>query len=208
ETETGLWVVSDTDWIGDRRYQRPRIAFFPYSEGYNTASKSTGALRGSVYVGAPIAGSPVLYRVNAGGAAIASADNGPDWAADNAATSTFHNTRSSIRAHTAAPTPFHNTGSSIATQSALTAANLVNVPASTPLGIWTSERNDPTTSPEMQWTFPVPAGTHPPAHHPRDAGALPGPARHQHPAPALLRQPVVVDAALQRADRRRDQAVE
>jgi PKD repeat protein len=142
ETETGLWVVSDTDWIGDRRYQRPRIAFFPYSEGYNTASKSTGALPGNVYVGAPIAGSPVLYRVNAGGAAIASADNGPDWAADNAATSTFH-----------------NTGSSITNQSALTAANLVNVPASTPLGIWTQERNDPTGGNEMQWTFPVPAGT-------------------------------------------------
>ncbi len=55
------------------------IAFFPYSEGYNTASKSTGSLPGNVYVGAPLAGSNVLYRVNAGGAAIASVDNGPDW---------------------------------------------------------------------------------------------------------------------------------
>ena len=84
----------------------------------------------------------MLYRVNAGGAAIASIDNGPDWVADNAATSTFH-----------------NTGSTTATLSALTAANLVNVPASTPLGIWTQERNDPTGGNEMQWTFPVATGT-------------------------------------------------
>ncbi len=86
--------------------------------------------------------SNVLYRVNAGGAALASIDQGPDWTADNAATSTFH-----------------NTGSSTATLGALTTASLVNVPASTPLGIWTQERNDPTGGNEMQWTFPVPAGT-------------------------------------------------
>ena len=143
ETDTGLWVVSDTDWIGNRRYQRPRIAFFPYSEGYNTASKSTGALPGHVYVGAPLAASGVLYRVNAGGAAIASLDNGPDWAADTSAS----------------PSPLHNTGSTTATQSALTAANLVNVPASTPLGIWTSERNDPSGGTDMQWALPVATGT-------------------------------------------------
>jgi PKD repeat protein len=143
ETDAGVWVVSDTDWIGNRRYQRPRLAFFPYSEGYNVASKSTGALPGNVYVGAPLAGSNVLYRVNAGGAVVASVDTGPDWAADTSA----------------APSAFHNTGSSTATQTALTAASLVNVPASTPLGIWTSERNDPAGGNEMQWSFPVAAGT-------------------------------------------------
>ena len=95
-----------------------------------------------MYVAAPLSASNVLYRVNAGGAAIASLDNGPDWLSDNAATSTFH-----------------NTGSTTATCSALTAANLVNVPASTPLGIWTQERNDPTGGNEMLWTFPVTAGT-------------------------------------------------
>jgi PKD repeat protein len=142
ETDAGLWVVSDTDWIGDRRYQRPRIAFFPYSEGSNTASTNSGSLPGNVYVGAPQAAGNVLYRVNAGGATIASIDNGPDWVSDNSATS-----------------PFHNTGSTIATLGSLTAANLVNVPASTPLGIWNSERNDPTGGNEMQWTFPVPTGT-------------------------------------------------
>ncbi|WP_051548773.1 PKD domain-containing protein [Nocardioides sp. URHA0032] len=143
ETDAGVWIVSDTDWVGNRRYQRPRLAFFPYSEGYNTASKSTGTLPGNVYVGAPLASSNVLYRVDAGGAAIASTDNGPDWSADT----------------TAAPSSLHNTGSTAATQTALTAASLVNVPASTPLGIWTSERNDPTGGNEMQWSFPVAAGT-------------------------------------------------
>ncbi len=53
ETDAGVWVVSDTDWIGNRRYQRPRIAFFPYSEGYDTASTASGSLPGNVYVGAP-----------------------------------------------------------------------------------------------------------------------------------------------------------
>lgn len=143
ETDAGIWVVSDTDWIGNRRYQRPRLAFFPYSEGYNTASKNSGSLPGNVYIGAPLSASGVLYRVNAGGAALASVDNGPDWAADTSAT----------------PSPFHNTGSTTATFSALTAANLVNVPASTPLGVWTSERNDPSGGTDLQWAFPVAVGS-------------------------------------------------
>ncbi|WP_210649113.1 PKD domain-containing protein [Nocardioides sp. SYSU D00065] len=142
ETDAGVWVVSDTDWVGNRRYQRPRLAFFPYSEGYQTASTSRGSLPGNVYIGAPLAATNVLHRVNAGGAAIASTDGGPDWAADSGATS-------SVR----------NTGSTTASFSALSAASLVDVPSSTPLGIWTSERNDPAGGNEMQWAFPVPAGT-------------------------------------------------
>ena len=142
ETDAGLWVVSDTDWIGDRRYQRPRIAFFPYSEGYDTASKDTGSLPGNVYVGAPLADTNVLYRVNAGGSAVASTDSGPDWMSD-----------------TGNSNPYHNTGSTTATQPALAATSLVGVPASTPLGIWTSERNDPNGGNEMQWAFPVTSGT-------------------------------------------------
>lgn len=143
ETDAGVWVVSDTDWIGNRRYQRPRLAFFPYSEGYNTASRNSGSLPGNVYIGAPLSASDVLYRVNAGGATLPALDNGPDWAVDTSA----------------APSTLHNSGSVTATASALTAASLVNVPASTPLGIWTSERNDPTGGTDMQWAFPVTAGT-------------------------------------------------
>ena len=51
ETDAGIWVVSDTEWIGDRRYRRPRIAMFPYSEGYNLPSESTGSLPGNLYIG-------------------------------------------------------------------------------------------------------------------------------------------------------------
>ena len=142
ETTAGIWIVTNTEFIGDNRYRRPRLAFFPYDTGYNLASKSTGSLPGNVYIGSPTARSNVLYRVDAGGAAVAATDSGPDWAADNGASSTFH-----------------NTGSTTATRTALTAASLVNVPTSTPLGIWTSERNDPTGGNEMQWTFPVPTGT-------------------------------------------------
>jgi PKD repeat protein len=142
ETDDGIWVTSDTDWIGDNLYRRPRIAFFPYSEGYNTASKATGSLPGNVYVGSAQAASNVLYRVNAGGAVITASDSGPDWIADNGTTSTLH-----------------NTGATTGSYSALTTGSLVNVPASTPLGIWTSERRDPTGGNEMQWTFPVPTGT-------------------------------------------------
>jgi PKD repeat protein len=137
----GIYVVSDTDWIGDRRYQRPRLAFFPYSEGYNVASTKVGSLPGNVYIASPTT-TNVLYRVNAGGAQVAAIDGGSDWVSDNSATS-----------------PYHNTGSVTAVQSALTAASLVNVPSTTPLGIWTSERNDPSGGNEMQWTFPVAAGT-------------------------------------------------
>ena len=140
ETDAGVWVTSDTDWIGDRRYQRPRIAFFPYDEGYNTASKSTGALPGNVYVASPTIAN-VLYRVNAGGSAITATDGGPDWAADTSA----------------APSTLHNTGGSTASYGSNVTAT-VNVPATTPITVFNSERNDPSGGNEMQWAFPVQAG--------------------------------------------------
>lgn len=141
ETDAGIWVVTNTDWVGDRRYQRPRIAFFPYSEGYDTAATSTGSLPGNVHVASPASASGVLYRVNAGGPALAALDGGPDWAAD---TST-------------SPSPLHNTGSTTATWSTAVSAT-VNVPATTPTAVFSSERSDPVGGTELQWAFPVPAG--------------------------------------------------
>ena len=142
ETDAGIWIVSDTDWIGDRRYQRPRIAFFPYNEGYNTASKGTGALPGNVYVASPNSNSSVLYSVNAGGAVIAATDGGPDWAVDTSAT----------------PSALHNTGSTAATAGSGNVSATVNVPATTPITVFNTERNDGDQRPEMLWSFPVPAG--------------------------------------------------
>lgn len=46
----GLWVGSDTDWIGNRKYHRDQIAFFPQNQGYNVPSTSTGSLPGTVYL--------------------------------------------------------------------------------------------------------------------------------------------------------------
>jgi PKD repeat protein len=47
-TSDGLWVGSDTDFIGDYKYKRPKLAFFPYSTGYTPASTKTAALPGNV----------------------------------------------------------------------------------------------------------------------------------------------------------------
>ncbi len=142
ETDAGLWITSDTDWIGDRRYQRPRIAFFPYDEGSNTASKSTGALPGNVYVASPNSNNGILYRVNAGGAVIIATDGGPDWAVDTSA----------------APSALHNTGGTAATSGSGNVSATVNVPATTPITVFNTERNDPSGGNEMSWSFPVPAG--------------------------------------------------
>ena len=49
-TPTGLWIGSDTEWIGDRDYLRERVAFFPYAGGYDIASTALPALPGDVYL--------------------------------------------------------------------------------------------------------------------------------------------------------------
>ena len=171
ETDAGVWIVSDSDWIGDRRYQRPRIAFFPYSEGTNTASKSIGSLPGNVYVASPNSNAETMYRVNAGGSAITATDGGPDWAVDTSAT----------------PSSLHNSGSSTASYGS-NVTGTVNVPASTPITVFNSERNDPSTSPEMLWSVPG-----------RRRAVGPG-------APLLRRSDAPVDASVQREHRRRHQA--
>ncbi len=80
----------------------------------------------------------VLYRVNAGGAALSALDTpNPDWEADDANN----------------PSPYRNAGSNIAG----TDPNQIDatVPASTPPEIWSRERWDPASGEEMQWDFPV-----------------------------------------------------
>jgi PKD repeat protein len=49
-TPDGLYVGSDTDYIGDRKYLHRKIAFFPSAGGYSLASNQAGALPGSVYL--------------------------------------------------------------------------------------------------------------------------------------------------------------
>jgi len=141
-TTTGLWVASDTDRIGGEYHGR--IAFFPLSGGTTVAATKTSALPATVTMLSPKADesdSPVLYRINAGGPAIASADGGPDWAADQDTTS-----------------PYRVGGTNIATYTGAVATD-GTVPSTTPLAVFNEERWDDTGSPEMQWSFPVTAGT-------------------------------------------------
>jgi hypothetical protein len=47
-TSDGLYVGSDTDFIGNHKYLRRKIAFFPLSGGYSLASNQAGTLPGTV----------------------------------------------------------------------------------------------------------------------------------------------------------------
>ena len=144
-TPQGLYVGSDTTYIGNYQYYRGRIAFFPLVGGKALPSVTTASLPANVYLAGQLpssATSNVLYRVNAAGGAISSTDTGPDWAAD-----------------TSDPSPYRNSGSGTAGYSHIATLS-PTVPASTPSTIFDSERYDPGSANdgnEMQWTFAVPA---------------------------------------------------
>ncbi len=141
-TPTGLWVGSDTDFIGSYKYKHQKIAFFPLAGGYAVPPNTVGTLPGNVFEAGPLANQhpEVLYRVDAGGPTVAANDGGPDWVADNSD-----------------PSPYRNSGSNTAGWSPL--QNRGNIPASTPSDIFNLERWDPGShndGGEMQWNFPVP----------------------------------------------------
>ncbi len=52
-TDNGLYFGSDTDWIGNYEYQRPRIGFFPYLGGHEIAPDNRAALPADIMVGSP-----------------------------------------------------------------------------------------------------------------------------------------------------------
>jgi len=54
-TTSGLWVGSDTEYIGNFRYFRPRVAFFPLTETM-APDYSAASLPGNVYFGGPTSG--------------------------------------------------------------------------------------------------------------------------------------------------------
>ena len=47
---TGLWVGSDTDYIGNYQYKRPKLAYFPLEGGAPEASDAVATLPGDVYL--------------------------------------------------------------------------------------------------------------------------------------------------------------
>ena len=52
-TADGLWMASDTDWVGNFKYNRPKIAFFPTDGGAAPVSDATASLPGTLFVGGP-----------------------------------------------------------------------------------------------------------------------------------------------------------
>ncbi len=132
-TPAGLWVGSDTNWIGDYDYRRDRVAFFPLAAGAPVASNQIPGLPAGVYFGAPQQGqgaTNVLYRVNAGGSAVQSSDSGPDWT-DGSGNVAGGNNAGWSPVPTVRP----------------------EVPSTTPSVIFDSERWA-----AQQWTFALPAG--------------------------------------------------
>jgi Malectin domain/PKD domain len=146
-TAQGLYVGSDTNYIGNYKYKHDELAFFPLSGGYTPAATTTQSLPSNVYETGALPNSTntnVLYRVDAGGPALAATDNGPDWTADSTDTdpgAAYRNQQS----NTAGYDQIANVNSS--------------VPSTTPSAIFNTERWSPTDSPPLTWDFPVQAGT-------------------------------------------------
>ncbi len=147
-TDAGLWAGSDTNRWGGEIHMK--LAMFPSASGTEVEAYQTGSLPNHVSALGRIAsaGTPdpaVLYRVNAGGSALPSADDGPDWESDTATTS-----------------PYRNSGSN---RSDWPAVHYVepSVPSEdfdrVPLQVFASERWDPSSGAELTWSFPVTAGT-------------------------------------------------
>lgn len=144
-TEEGLYVGSDTDYVGNRKYFRGRVAFFPLDGGSQPTSTSVASLPGTVYRagGFGNAAPNSLYRVNVGGPALPAQDGGLSWASDSSD-----------------PSPYRRTGTTMAS---LTLAEVdATVPDDTPNALFSTQRYDAGTAgddKEMRWSFPVPAGT-------------------------------------------------
>jgi hypothetical protein len=149
-TGEGLWIGHDQQFMGNYQHRRERLAFLPLAGGAVPHSTASAALPGKVVAlgaagtaggggGQPLPPT-VLYRVNAGGAALAATDGGPGWTKDDGSTNTYR-----------------NTGSSKTTNTVVTTADST-VPASTPLALFRSMRYDAAGGETMQWNFPATAG--------------------------------------------------
>lgn len=144
-TSTGLWMGYDNNYIGDHKYKRQKLVFFPYEGGYVPKSTSVGKLPGAVYLGdlSTNGQSNILYRVDAGGPAVGAGDGGPDWAEDTSSN----------------PSRYRNSQGNAADWSP-GATMSSSVPAGTPSAIFDHELWSPSDSPPMTWDFPVAADTH------------------------------------------------
>lgn len=141
------------------------VTFSPTSSGTKTADISfthTGSnsspLTVSIDGEAIPAGSggsgPILYRLNNGGAQVAAADgSAPDWALDQS------NVTANGGAALGTPSPYLIAGGEKAYGSGASITLDVSVPAAVPMSLFQTERWDEGSGDEMQFGFPVTAGT-------------------------------------------------
>jgi PKD repeat protein len=140
-TPAGLWVGSDTNYIGNQEHWRPRIAFFPLAGGKKYGPGAGTQLPANVYsAGTNPPATNFYHRINAGGPTLTSLDSGPNWSSDNSLFSSVHNFGSSTSSYPAVP------------------AVDATVSDQVPRAVFDTERYDPSSSPEMIWTLPVPNG--------------------------------------------------
>ncbi len=146
-TNTGLWMGSDTDHVAGETHRK--IAFFPLAGGETPPSTAPYTLPGDLYsvptTGCQGVDPSILYRVDAGGPGADPSDCGPAWLGDDS--------------DTAAGASYRDTGSNPAAWNQQFSVD-GSVPSTTPSSIFNTERWDPSDPPEMQWSFPVDAGTH------------------------------------------------
>ena len=147
-TDAGLWAGSDTNRWGGEIHKK--VAMFPTAPGTDVEAYRTGSLPNHVSALGRIApaASPdpaVLYRVNAGGLALPSADDGPDWEADIGTTSPYRNSGSNRSGWP----PIHYVEPEVPSE------DFDRVP----LQVFATERWDPSSGEELTWSFPVAAGT-------------------------------------------------
>ncbi|MFK8024909.1 MAG: PKD domain-containing protein, partial [Ilumatobacter sp.] len=80
-TDAGLWVGSDTDFIGYFQLRRPRLAFFPVEGGTDRGAEAATALPANVYLGSD--GGPAdLSRIWFQGSTVDPGDLAPSAAGD------------------------------------------------------------------------------------------------------------------------------
>lgn len=77
-TDAGLWIGSDTNYMGNYTYYRPRIAFLPFSTGATVSLGVTPTLPTGVVLGGPLSGGDTAVFRAVDGVEVDSTDVGPD----------------------------------------------------------------------------------------------------------------------------------
>ena len=69
-SSTGLYIGSDTDWIGNFKYKHQKIAYFPLAGGASPADTTAAALPGNLYLAGPLPSSNDLDFRSVNGSTI------------------------------------------------------------------------------------------------------------------------------------------